>query len=163
MGKIYLVRHAQSLANAGDNTTYDVPLTLPGRLQASNIVLNVDHVICSPMRRTIETLRYSSTNYSSWSINNLCRERICSIADTLLIERFEIESDEVYHKRLMNLAQYILSESEKYTSIAIFCHGCVIKSIIGKGVPNATITPIDEKILTNVINGEYYIHNCNNY
>ena len=163
MGKIYLVRHAQSLANAGDTTTYDVPLTPTGRSQASTISLHVDHVVCSPMRRTIETLRYSDTIYSSWTINNLCRERISSIADTLLTEIFEIESDEIYHDRLINLAKYILSEFKKYKSIAIFCHGCVIKSIIGKRVHNAEINLIDEQTLIDVINGKYYIHNCNNY
>jgi len=63
--QLYLIRHAESENNARmpHQRTEDPPLTAVGRLQAQHLstwikTLKIDTLICSPVRRSIETTRY---------------------------------------------------------------------------------------------------------
>lgn len=63
--QLYLIRHAESENNARPphQRTEDPPLTAVGRLQAQHLsewvkTLRVDTLICSPVRRSLETTRY---------------------------------------------------------------------------------------------------------
>lgn len=63
--QLYLIRHAESENNARQphERTEDPPLTAVGRLQAQHLsnwvkTLKVDTLICSPVRRALQTTRY---------------------------------------------------------------------------------------------------------
>jgi len=60
--KLYLVRHAQSKRNVGEESSVDAELTKTGKEQAKRLGLyfkkiKVDVIFCSPLIRTRETLK----------------------------------------------------------------------------------------------------------
>lgn len=164
MSTIYLVRHGQSMANINiDAGGYDSPLTLEGREQARHIKLDVDLVICSPLRRTLETLYYSQIHGMTTFIEYNFRERQCERADLLLIkysttsnsailfEELHNESETEYTERIYNAAKTLLSYSQKYNRIAVVCHGCVIQSLTGKRLNNAEVITITQDRLRSIL------------
>ena len=66
MGKFYLIRHAESVANSRgiyQGQTYDTQLSLRGKKQAKNLAiyfknLKLDCVVASPLKRTSKTAEY---------------------------------------------------------------------------------------------------------
>lgn len=164
---IYLVRHGQSMANINiDDGGYDSPLTLEGRNQARKIRLNVDLIICSPLRRTLETLYYSEIYGIKTVIEYDFRERQCEQADLLLIkysnkdnsailfEELHNESETQYNERIYNAAKKLYDMSLEYKRIAVICHGCVIQSLTGLRLNNADVTTIDQTRLLSILNNE---------
>ncbi len=69
MPQVTLLRHAESMANVANTmgkepiNMYDAPLSDEGKQQASRVTGHYDVVLCSPMRRTRETLQNSSITY----------------------------------------------------------------------------------------------------
>lgn len=58
--RVYLVRHGESVNNAGEVLVEDPPLTALGRWQAARLAetwerLPVDAIVCSPLWRSLET------------------------------------------------------------------------------------------------------------
>ena len=78
------MRHAQSDANVG-NMYKDSNITEFGVQQASKIAGNFDLAICSPLKRTQQTLKSSKIVYNNIIISNNCREyldgNICNVLD----------------------------------------------------------------------------------
>jgi len=150
---VYLIRHGQSCANAGDKTIIDPPLTLLGREQAAAINLTVDLVICSPMRRALETYHYSNIISPLYIIINELRERICDIGDTMLLEEYTPENDRDFHLRIQTLADYLLKYNNQYGNIAVVCHGCIISSLTGVKPNNGEIIIADKDVLLKIVAG----------
>jgi len=101
---IYLVRHGQSFFNAFGHMTYDTKLTDFGKLQAKNIKLEVDLVVCSIMTRTIETLQNSNVKYTNIVYSKNAREHLNSnIINYLQNEDLVDESMEDFKIRISNL------------------------------------------------------------
>lgn len=151
---VYLVRHGESWGNIGDKWTIDVPLTELGRTQAKGIEIEVDLVICSPMRRAIETLHYSKIKYREYYFYEMCRERICSKGDCLLLEYdWKPETDDSFNHRVKNTASHILDQLKYYTKIAMVCHGCVIRALTGEKLRNAEVIIADLNLLNEIANG----------
>ena len=136
--EIYLVRHGQSYGNAyPDSDMIDPPLTEMGRMQASRIKLNVDLVICSSMRRAMETLHYSQIEARELMITDLCREKICGVSDLKLLEEEEWEGEDNFKERIREIAKLLLSLEGG--SIGVVCHGCVIAGLTGSYLKNGEI------------------------
>ena len=135
---IYFIRHGQSTGNVDTNTfTLDAPLTELGKLQASVLELDVDLIICSPMRRALETLHYSKIQGKDFLINDDCREKICSPSDRMILESEYVETNENFSLRMSHFANFLLNlQSNK---IAVVCHGCVIASLTGSYLKNGDI------------------------
>lgn len=159
---LYFIRHGESLSNVGHKHIYDSPLTDKGREQASYLTGEVDHIICSPLRRAKETLICSNLKYSTIEINNLCREKKCGIPSSLFFEEIEDQNNESYIMRLQKLCQHITDCLKKYTTIAIVCHKCVITSLTGVVPDNCTIVQGDIDVITDIANGGpiYYSKCC---
>lgn len=153
---IFLVRHGQSWANIGDKTIVDAPLTEIGREQCAEVSLDVDYLICSPMRRTVETLHYSNINYPNIDFDPLFREKKCEISDHTLLEKYSPETEEEFYRRSRKMAQKLLRLLEKYDKIGVVCHGNVIYGLTGIMPDNADVIIPDINIIKLIRNGEHY-------
>ncbi len=63
---VFLLRHAESEFNAGNEDLYDAPLTDRGKEQAANLTGHYDKEICSPLTRTKQTLHLSKVIYKAF-------------------------------------------------------------------------------------------------
>lgn len=87
------------MANVGDNTIIDSPLSKVGVAQAKLITGEYNLVICSPLRRTLETLHYSNISYDELIINDNIRERVQNITSAMIMENqfnFSPETDKEF-------------------------------------------------------------------
>lgn len=171
---ILFVRHAQSWSNAGHKHIFDSPLTNLGRTQAQNLKFDTNYIICSPMRRTKETLQHSNitingenifTNLDHIEINEYCREKKCGKSSWLLLEKPtnspDRESDSDFLQRIRHFGQHLLDCLQFYNTITIITHGCVITSLTGIIPNNAEIIVCDIEIIKKVVNGDIvFEHNC---
>jgi hypothetical protein len=85
--EIYFLRHAQSLANIGHHHCLDAPLSDEGIEQAKKVEGCFDLVLCSPLRRTKETLHYSKIKYGELIIADNAREYIQNLSSCLPLEQ----------------------------------------------------------------------------
>lgn len=113
------LRHAESEFNIGISTE-DSPLTLKGIDQASKLSGTYDLVICSPLRRCIQTLEYSNIKYSSMIVCHECREYISDKSDLLPGEPIIMESELNLINRVTKFKNYLQSLSEK--NILVITH-----------------------------------------
>jgi len=150
--EIYFIRHGQSVGNIDPNSDItDSPLTEFGRMQASMINLEVDLIICSPMRRALETLHYSQINSKELLISDICREKICGTSDSKLLEFPELETDDNFNLRISELANMLLNLN--YNTIGVVCHGCVIAALTGSYLNNTEIIKGDLETIRMIANG----------
>lgn len=150
--EIYLIRHGQSASNANPSSIITDPsLTELGRQQASTINLNVDLIICSSMRRALETLYYSKITGREILITDMCREKICGMADFKLFELREPELDQDFNSRMSELARGLLNTN--YKKIGVVCHGCVIAALTGSYLNNAEMIKADLITIEMIANG----------
>lgn len=108
--KIHFCRHAQSQGNIGNISVIDSPLTGQGIEQAKMLEGHFDIVICSPMRRCLETLHYSNLTYDKLIISQDIRERVQSLGDTIMMEQrigFSPETDASFFKRMNDFTYYL--------------------------------------------------------
>ena len=149
---IYFVRHGQSTGNIDHSSSIlDAPLTELGKSQASFVELDVDLVVCSPMRRALETLHYSMIKGKKFLINYDCREKVCGPSDRIILEPEYVERDEEFSLRMINFANFLLNA--EFNKIAVVCHGCVIASLTGTYLNNADVIIANLDTIKMVANG----------
>ena len=149
---IYFVRHGQSTGNIDHSSSIlDAPLTEHGKLQASFVELDVDLIVCSPMRRALETLHYSMIKGRQFLINYDCREKVCGPPDRMILEPEYVETDENFSLRIINFANFLLNA--EFNKIAVVCHGCVIASLTGSYLDNANVIVANLDTIKMVANG----------
>ena len=123
---LYFLRHAQSMENTGQHLL-DSPLSPKGVEQAKLATGHFDLVICSPMRRTKETLHYSSITYDELIINHNIREYIQGKPSMMPLETLEHENINDFWKRAYKFTQELESYCKKYqhkkAKILIISHG----------------------------------------
>ena len=83
--RIYFTRHAQSWANVG-HQTIDSSLSREGEKQAAQLEGHFNLILCSPLRRTVETLHHSQLSYDELRIIPELREVRHAISDCLPLE-----------------------------------------------------------------------------
>lgn len=82
--EVTLLRHAQSTANAyGEIDTRNVPITNKGVRQAQGVSGDFDVVLCSPLRRTRQTLENSKITYREMILTPEAREIVDDPCDML--------------------------------------------------------------------------------
>ena len=63
MAKVYLLRHAESEFNVGNEDVFDAPLTEVGKQQAAALTGHYNKVLCSSLTRAQQTLNFSKVNF----------------------------------------------------------------------------------------------------
>lgn len=150
---IYLIRHGQSFSNLGYPLIKNSPLTDKGKVQASNLNFEVDTIICSPLRRTMDTLAHSKISYDKVFIYNTVRELICEPGDCFKFESFELEEVTSFNHRMRVFTNKLYLLSQKTASIGIITHGCVIKALLDKQISNCEVHELKTDRLKEIIRG----------
>lgn len=95
--KLLLIRHCESTFNANQKTKQlNVPLSTQGRIHAQTlkVPVNVSRVICSPLRRCLQTVKLSTLELCpTKEIQPLCREHKTDPCDFVHGELVEVESE----------------------------------------------------------------------
>ena len=122
MPLIYILRHAQSKANVGEQMI-DAPLTEFGKKQASKVNGHFDLVICSVMTRTKETLEYSKITYNNLIYSRDCREMKMHIGDFLPGEPSnKHETTGELMRRLDNFTEFVKEKAREHKKILVVSH-----------------------------------------
>ncbi len=127
--RVYFCRHAQSLANVNQWPGLDTPLSELGIEQAKKVVGHFDLILCSPLRRTLETLHYSQITYDKLSINHNLREMIQDMSSVMILEQrpskgeFVPESNTSFWRRAAAFHQELEKACQDYDKILIIGHG----------------------------------------
>lgn len=114
------MRHAESLFNINLSNDRDVGLSDYGINQASNITGYYDIVICSPLKRCIETLKYSNIKYDKLIIEPIVREVIKDNCDLMINENEPYENENNVIKRIELFKQKLQLYKEQL--ILVLCH-----------------------------------------
>lgn len=136
MGVIYFIRHGESRFNRYGENTLDVDLTDLGRLQSMNLTYDVDLVICSPLFRARQTLRFSKLTYRKLIYSELCSEHKNGLLANYLNEEETQETDEMFQKRIAQFMGMLVRIRQNYNSIAVVTHHGVIGQLTGQNVNN---------------------------
>jgi broad specificity phosphatase PhoE len=108
------IRHAEALHNVViEYTDRNPALTDTGLAQSQQLNGSFDLVLCSPLKRTMETLRHSHIQYQSIEICKLLREHVTESADLFEEEMEFIESEGQLLERLKLLKDHIM-KTESY-------------------------------------------------
>ncbi|RED53809.1 histidine phosphatase family protein [Aestuariispira insulae] len=181
---IYFIRHGQSVFNAASLNgepipdIVDVPLTGEGRQQARDLKtqvkeLDIDHVICSPLTRAIQTALCAFEDVAPITIASGHHEKLCSPCDMgrspaalardfpglsfgHLPEKwwyqtpagrdgFEEEPDDHFFARVRAFERSLQTLSGK--TVAIVGHGLVFKAITGKIMSNCELLPFEPQMV----------------
>lgn len=125
---ITLVRHAESIFNC-DNSRLDKDIGLSnfGYLQASILDGEYDRIFISPMKRCIDTLKYSRIDIlnSIIKIDDRIREFKTDTCDFLSDETIQFESEDNFIKRFYNFRNYLLNNHDE--NVLILTHGDFIQ------------------------------------
>lgn len=127
---ITLLRDEESVFNADPrNDTRDCGLTQRGKRNCARIRSPIvyDLVICSPLKRARETLRYSNLRYRHVGYNPLFREQRTNLCDLMAGEEVVFESEEQIVERIERAKQqlwiYTCNEAARAKNILIVGHG----------------------------------------
>jgi phosphohistidine phosphatase SixA len=117
--KITFIRHGESIFNKYKNDIKDCGLTDHGIDQSKKIDGDFDYIICSPLKRCLQTLENSNIkNKNIFEINHLFREYKTDKCDFLEFENENYENEEEILNRI--------EESKKYLSLLDHLNICII-------------------------------------
>ena len=152
---IRFLRHCESTHNAGDSRDKDCELSERGKSQAAKLVGHFDIVICSPMRRCLDTLKLSSITYSKLIVSQLCREHRTDKCDFLANEdETQIESETCILERVAEFKRFLkgMVDENCDASICVVTHADFIfflsseqrgGELFGKWVENGEFIELD--------------------
>lgn len=156
--EIYFLRHGESKYNANPlDDIIDCPLTSYGIEQSIKIKSCFESypkhyslIICSPLRRCIDTIKLSGITFDEFEINNLFREINSGSKCDLLYENepFLIENEQDIKERIIYINNYLIEKKSlnKYSTILIVTHADLIwyltsyeinGELFGKWIDNA--------------------------
>jgi len=137
---IYFIRHGESMFNRFGVNIHDVGLTELGKSQAAKIDLSVDLVICSELKRTLQTLRFSNIKYKKLLIIPEIREyRDGLLPNHLQHEQCYTETEESFSKRVQKFNDFLMKIKGEYGSIAVITHHGVLSKLLGVASRNCQI------------------------
>lgn len=129
MKKVIFIRHAESYFNilngielSGDAKKHliNCGITENGIIQSKKLDQKFDHVISSPLKRTLKTLNNSNIRYSTMEINELFREHRIEICDFFEGEEIQIETIDEIDNRIKKCKEYL--KNLNYKEIGIITH-----------------------------------------
>ncbi len=105
---VTFLRHCESLFNIDESSEErDVKLSDRGEFQAKTLVGEYDLIICSPLKRTRQTLNLSHLKSQHIIYTNLCREIRIDMCDFMLDEPLKLETDEDVKKRITQFKKFL--------------------------------------------------------
>lgn len=147
MSTITLLRHSECFHNI--NAKYDFlncPLTPKGITQSQKLTGHFDLIICSPLRRCKDTLKYSNIKGSKTEFTELCREKMLNFADLTENDNIDYrETDDKFIKRCKEFHEYLKYQSQHYDKILVISHYLFIRALTGLEMDNAEIQGIKMK------------------
>ena len=111
---ITLLRHEESIFNLYQNSEKNCSLSENGIKNCSKLSGYYDIIICSPLKRCIQTLIYSNIKYNKLYISNLCREYKEDICDFFETEDIIIEDIKLFMLRLNEFKLLLKKIIEEY-------------------------------------------------
>jgi len=124
-----VVRHAESVYNQLGRSGPDCPLTAEGILQAKALTGYYDYTVCSPMRRTRDTLSLSKITSGEIQFEELARERRDDICDFLANEPNERETFIAFAARMKRLYGRLLALESQHGNVLLVAHAYVILAV----------------------------------
>lgn len=147
--QIYFCRHGESMANVGSWSGLDTPLSEFGVEQSKKLKGHFNLVLCSPLRRTLETLHYSKITYDRLTINPNLREMGQDISSTMVMENrsniddFVPETSDAFRRRVRIFHSELEKACQNHSKILIIGHGFFFNGWFRQGCypapPNAKI------------------------
>lgn len=129
---VTLIRHAQSEYNATGIRDPDCNITDFGKQQASHLTGSYDLVICSVLRRSIQTLFASQIKYSNFMVSELPREILDgNIINLLNSEENKIETPDNIAERVQKFNELLLELQKTYRKIAVVSHYGFLYTLCG--------------------------------
>ena len=127
--RITIIRHAQSIFNAGEFKTdaelLNCPLSEFGKMQAKSLNQQFDIIVLSPLKRAIDTYMNSNIKANETTFSHLFREqRENSLLNFLEGEEIVPESPDDVRKRAREAIEYL--KTLDYQNIGIISHGYFI-------------------------------------
>jgi broad specificity phosphatase PhoE len=130
MAAVVVIRHCESLFNADPQCQdRNCGLTPRGAAQAAQLVAHqdADLVICSPLRRCLDTLRLSSVGLEARRrgavvVTPLCREVIADACDLLEGEDATPESAEALNSRVAEFRRLLCWWGTRCRKIVVVSH-----------------------------------------
>jgi broad specificity phosphatase PhoE len=137
---VLFLRHCESIFNATGVDekgffyllTLDCDLSEFGIQQAKQLRLDVvfDVILCSPLKRCLSTLKYSSIQYKECKVENIFREYKLNRCDFLENEDFSIlETESELQERVDKIKEYLKELNVKENSVLIISHSDLIWNI----------------------------------
>ena len=133
---IHVLRHCEALHNISGIYDYDTNLTSNGVLHAQSLCGDYDYIICSPLKRCIQTYKHSKINCIDGETNNNAREQILNICDMMT----DIEIPETFNdmmNRIYDLKEYLANKKFNNKKILIVTHKHVISALSNNNIANA--------------------------
>jgi broad specificity phosphatase PhoE len=135
------MRHAESTYNKYRHLQINCDITEEAKIKCSYIEGEYDLIICSSLKRAINTLYYSNIKYKELIITDLCREFKISICDFLENEPINYETLDNLYQRIDKFRTLLLKKSLKYQKILVISHTIFIKKMCKiKKILNCEIT-----------------------
>jgi broad specificity phosphatase PhoE len=119
---VHLLRHCESIFNRYNIDDIDCGLTEFGKEQAAKICGEYDIVVCSPLKRCLETLQYSSIKTKKPIISAQVREYKKDKCDFLDGEEIVFETDADVKKRVEKVRKMIMDLKKQFKRILIVTH-----------------------------------------
>ncbi len=136
---ITFIRHGQATHNINyEPHRKDTLLTSDGIKQVQKLNGRYDLVICSPLKRTRQTLDHSKIIYNSLVFSSICREEkdghpACYFDG----EDIVIESKDELKKRCIAFKEYLMELKKTNNSICVISHHNFILAMTGVRTNNA--------------------------
>jgi len=134
-----VVRHAESVYNQIGKSGPDCPLSADGMLQARCLSGDYDCIVCSPMRRTRQTLELSSITYRELMYEDLARERRDDVCDFMHNEPQERETFIAFADRMRRLNCRLTALERSHGRVLLVAHAYVLLALLrirsGKTLP----------------------------
>jgi len=109
--KLLLIRHCESVFNVNQQSKkLNVPLSIKGRIHAQTLKIpaSVSRVVCSPLRRCLDTVKLSTLELvHQKEVQSLCREHRTDPCDFLHGESVETESEASVIRRVDEFKEWL--------------------------------------------------------
>lgn len=122
---ISFIRHAESTYNTGEDCDGDVSITKNGIVDSSYLLGKYDLVICSSLKRAIETLQHSNITYDNVIYSDLCREKYEAKDKGLN------ESNKDFDIRVSDFRDFLNKKRSEGIKIAVISHSHFLFSLTG--------------------------------
>jgi broad specificity phosphatase PhoE len=119
---VSFTRHAESLEQCGEDCV-DSPLSMTGRQQSAELTGHYNLIICSPLRRCLETLHESRITYDKLEVCDLFRERRRSKGSDRLLEKPHAETWQDLEDRVKEFDRYLRERLSSPGKILLIGHG----------------------------------------